>query len=163
MAQFAERLQKAGVQAIVYTNGESLVRAQRRWIYERSQWPIKSAERASIREINHTSWAIYDARHPPRAIRPGVSIRDRRGELPHSSASAWCCHASSLPVFSSAVLARLESWNNKAADSVCKWPFSVLLFVLVHFFKQLHAPNILLWLGALSTELLTRKAGGPQV
>lgn len=61
MAQFAERLQKAGVQAIVYTNGESLVRAQRRWIYERSQWPIKSAERASIREINHTSWAIYDA------------------------------------------------------------------------------------------------------
>jgi len=47
--------------AVVYANGESTVKAERRWLYERSLWPIKQPERAWIRELNHTSWAIRDA------------------------------------------------------------------------------------------------------
>ena len=47
--------------AVVYANGESTVKAEQRWLYERSLWPIKQPERAWIRELNHTSWAIRDA------------------------------------------------------------------------------------------------------
>ena len=61
VAQLAEGLEKAGVNAVVYANGESTVKAERRWLYERSLWPIKQPERAWIRELNHTSWAIRDA------------------------------------------------------------------------------------------------------
>ena len=61
VAQLAEGLGKAGVDAVVYANGESTVKAERRWLYERSLWPIKQPERAWIRELNHTSWAIRDA------------------------------------------------------------------------------------------------------
>jgi glycosyltransferase involved in cell wall biosynthesis len=61
VGQLAEGLSKAGVEAVVYANGESTVHAERRWLYERSLWPIKQPERAWIRELNHTSWAIRDA------------------------------------------------------------------------------------------------------
>jgi glycosyltransferase involved in cell wall biosynthesis len=61
VAQLAEGLGRAGVDAVVYANGESTVNAERRWLYERSLWPIKQPERAWIRELNHTSWAIRDA------------------------------------------------------------------------------------------------------
>ena len=61
VAQLAEGLKKANVDVVVYANGESTVQVERRWLYERSQWPIKQAERASLRELNHTSWAIRDA------------------------------------------------------------------------------------------------------
>jgi len=61
VGQLAEGLSKAGVDAVVYANGESTVQAERRWLYERSLWPIKQPERAWIRELNHTSWAIRDA------------------------------------------------------------------------------------------------------
>lgn len=61
VAQLAEGLSKAGVDAVVYANGESTVQAERRWLYERSLWPIKQPERAWLRELNHTSWAVRDA------------------------------------------------------------------------------------------------------
>ena len=61
VGQLAEGLSKAGVDTVVYANGESTVQAERRWLYERSLWPIKQPERAWIRELNHTSWAIRDA------------------------------------------------------------------------------------------------------
>lgn len=61
VAQLAEGLGKAGVQAVVYANGESTVQAERRWLYERSLWPIKQPERAWLRELNHTSWGVQDA------------------------------------------------------------------------------------------------------
>lgn len=61
VAQLAEGLGRADVNPVVYTNGEATVQAERRWLYERSLWPIKQPERAWIRELNHTSWAIQDA------------------------------------------------------------------------------------------------------
>jgi len=61
VAQLAEGLQKQGIDVVVYANGESTVQAERRWLYEHSQWPIKHAESAWIKELNHTSWAIADA------------------------------------------------------------------------------------------------------
>jgi len=61
VAQLAEGLGRADVNPVVYTNGEATVQAERRWLYERSLWPIKQPERAWVRELNHTSWAIQDA------------------------------------------------------------------------------------------------------
>lgn len=62
VAHLAIALQKIGVEVIVYANGESAVEAERRWIYEHSDWPIKQAEHAWIRDLNHTSWSVDDAK-----------------------------------------------------------------------------------------------------
>ena len=61
VAQLSAGLCKAGVEVVVYANGESTVQTPRRWLYPHSEWPIKVPERAYIRELNHTSWAIHDA------------------------------------------------------------------------------------------------------
>jgi glycosyltransferase involved in cell wall biosynthesis len=61
VAHLAEGLQRTGIDVVVYTNGESSVNVERRWIYERSLWPIKSQEHAWVRQANHESWAAQDA------------------------------------------------------------------------------------------------------
>ena len=61
VAHLAEGLQQQGVEVVVYANGESTVQTERRWLYEHSQWPIKQAESAWYKELDHTSWAIADA------------------------------------------------------------------------------------------------------
>ncbi len=61
VAQLAEGLCKKGLDVVVYANGESTVHTEVRSLYPNSRWPIKQPERAWIREVNHTSWAIQDA------------------------------------------------------------------------------------------------------
>ncbi len=61
IAQLAEGLQKIGIDVIVYTNGESTVNVERRWIYPNSQWPIRAQDQASLKDMDHTSWAVQDA------------------------------------------------------------------------------------------------------
>ncbi len=59
MAHLAEGLNREGVEVIVYANGESTVKTELRSIYPRSEWPIKVAENALLREVNHESWAVH--------------------------------------------------------------------------------------------------------
>jgi len=61
VAHLAEGLRRANVEVVLYTNGESTVQTDRRWLYEHSHWPIKVQEQAWIQELNHTSWAVHDA------------------------------------------------------------------------------------------------------
>jgi glycosyltransferase involved in cell wall biosynthesis len=61
VAQLAEGLRKIGVEVVVYTNGESTVRTELRWLYQNSQWPIKHSEQDWIKDLTHTSWAIKNA------------------------------------------------------------------------------------------------------
>ncbi|PYX32440.1 MAG: glycosyl transferase [Acidobacteria bacterium] len=61
VAHLAEGLKKAGIEVVVYANGQSTVSAELRWIYESSQWPTKIPEHAWIRELDHNSWAACDA------------------------------------------------------------------------------------------------------
>jgi glycosyltransferase involved in cell wall biosynthesis len=61
IAQLAEGLQRAGIEIVVYTNGESKVDVERRWIYSNSQWPIRAQDQASLKDMDHTSWAVHDA------------------------------------------------------------------------------------------------------
>jgi glycosyltransferase involved in cell wall biosynthesis len=61
VAHLAEALQEVGLEVVVYANGESTVQAERRWIYEHSEWPIKNPEHAWVRDLNHQAWAVHDA------------------------------------------------------------------------------------------------------
>jgi glycosyltransferase involved in cell wall biosynthesis len=61
VAHLAEGLSREGVEVVVYANGESTVKAELRSIYPRSEWPIKVAENAWLRELNHESWAVHAA------------------------------------------------------------------------------------------------------
>jgi glycosyltransferase involved in cell wall biosynthesis len=61
VAHLAEGLQKLNIDVAVYTNGESTVQTDRRWLYHKSQWPIKQTEYAWLKELDHNAWAVADA------------------------------------------------------------------------------------------------------
>jgi glycosyltransferase involved in cell wall biosynthesis len=61
VAHLAEGLSQLGLEVVVYTNGESTVHTERRWIYDRSDWPIKNPAHALIKGLNHESWAVHEA------------------------------------------------------------------------------------------------------
>ena len=63
IAQLAEGLKNAGIEVVVYTNGESTVGVETRWLYEQSQWPISGEVFDNLKDFNHSSWAIADAAH----------------------------------------------------------------------------------------------------
>ena len=61
VAHLAEGLRKSNIDVVVYANGESTVEAERRWLYEKTQWPIKTTDYAWLKELDHTAWAVADA------------------------------------------------------------------------------------------------------
>ncbi len=61
IAQLAEGLKAAGVDVVVYTNGESTVEVEKKWLYKNQQWPIKGEVFDNLLDFNHASWAISDA------------------------------------------------------------------------------------------------------
>ena len=61
VAHLAEGLKRSGFDVVVYANGESTLDAEVRWIYEESEWPIASEIYATLKDIDHTAWAIKDA------------------------------------------------------------------------------------------------------
>jgi glycosyltransferase involved in cell wall biosynthesis len=61
IAQLAEGLKQAGMDVVVYTNGESTVNVEIRWLYKNKQWPLRGEVFDNIEDFNHASWSIYDA------------------------------------------------------------------------------------------------------
>ncbi|HKU19367.1 MAG TPA: glycosyltransferase family 4 protein [Terriglobales bacterium] len=61
IAQLAAGLRNAGVDVVVYANGESTLDAEVRWLFPKSQWPIEGELYDSLKDLNHTAWAIKDA------------------------------------------------------------------------------------------------------
>lgn len=61
VAHLAEGLHKLGINVVVYANGESTVNVERRWLYERAQWPIKMSEPTWLKHLDHEAWAVQDA------------------------------------------------------------------------------------------------------
>src|ERR1041384_6732871 len=62
IGQLALGLKELGLEPVVYTNGESQIPVERRWIYPTAEWPIKGEIHANLKDINHTGWAVADAR-----------------------------------------------------------------------------------------------------
>jgi glycosyltransferase involved in cell wall biosynthesis len=52
---------RLGADVTVYTNGESTVQAETRWIYPKHEWPLSSELAGLTRELEHSSWAVADA------------------------------------------------------------------------------------------------------
>lgn len=61
VANLAEGLKKKNIDVVVYANGESALNTELHALYPRSEWPIKATDRAWLREMNHTAWAVEQA------------------------------------------------------------------------------------------------------
>jgi glycosyltransferase involved in cell wall biosynthesis len=61
IAHLAEGLKHRGFEVVVYTNGESTVNVEKRWIFKEAQWPLRKGTEPALREAEHNSWAIRDA------------------------------------------------------------------------------------------------------
>jgi len=61
IAQLAEELKRLGLDVCIYTIGESTVNTEKRWMYSHQEWPIPSEIYGSMKDLNHTSWALSDA------------------------------------------------------------------------------------------------------
>jgi glycosyltransferase involved in cell wall biosynthesis len=61
VAQLALGLKARNFDVVVYSNGESTVEVERRWLYDRAQWPIVGEMYDNLKDFNHTSWAVADA------------------------------------------------------------------------------------------------------
>ncbi|HKT68874.1 MAG TPA: glycosyltransferase family 4 protein [Terriglobales bacterium] len=61
IAQLAAGLEKAGLDVVVYANGESSAGTETRWLFPKAQWPIKGEVYDNLKDLNHTTWAVKDA------------------------------------------------------------------------------------------------------
>lgn len=61
ISELALGLHAAGVEVVVYTNGESTVPVERKWLYAKGQWPLKDDIYFSLRDMQHHAWAVEDA------------------------------------------------------------------------------------------------------
>lgn len=61
IAHLAEGLLRRGIEAVVYSNGESTVAAENRSLYSKMEWPVHSDVQAQFKDANHTAWAVQDA------------------------------------------------------------------------------------------------------
>jgi len=60
-AHLAEGLANLGIDVVLYTNGESTLPVERRWIYPKGQWPLDEEIFGNLSDINHGAWAVKDA------------------------------------------------------------------------------------------------------
>lgn len=61
IAHLAEGLQKLGAEVVVYTVGESTVNAEKRWLFEKGEWPPHASSQPIVKDIDHLTWSLADA------------------------------------------------------------------------------------------------------
>jgi len=61
IAHLAEGLDRRGVEAVVYCNAESTVKAERQSCYPRAEWPLSTETSGMLKELDHVSWSIEQA------------------------------------------------------------------------------------------------------
>ena len=61
IAYLAEGLERRGIEAVVYCNGESTVNAEKRSYYPRAEWPLSTETSGMLKELDHVSWSIEEA------------------------------------------------------------------------------------------------------
>ncbi len=61
IAHLAEGLACRGIDTVVYSNGESEVKTENRYLYSTMEWPVHSDVQAQFKDANHTAWAVHDA------------------------------------------------------------------------------------------------------
>lgn len=61
IAHLAEGLTQSGIDVVVYATGDSTVKAELRFLYPKSLWPLEGENLSNLRDVNHTAWAVADA------------------------------------------------------------------------------------------------------
>jgi glycosyltransferase involved in cell wall biosynthesis len=61
IAHLAEGLERRGIEAVVYCNGESVVKAERQSRYPNAEWPLSTETSGVLKELDHVSWSIEHA------------------------------------------------------------------------------------------------------
>lgn len=61
VAHLAEGLKQNGIDVVVYASGDSTVNVEVRSLYPQSEWPLQEEIFGSLKDINHTAWAMADA------------------------------------------------------------------------------------------------------
>ncbi|MGH9586282.1 MAG: glycosyltransferase family 4 protein [Acidobacteriaceae bacterium] len=61
IAHLAEGLVRRGIDTVVYSNGESKVKVENRYLYRAMEWPVHTDVQAQFKDSNHTAWAVQDA------------------------------------------------------------------------------------------------------
>ena len=85
IAHLARGLKAGGIGVTVYTIGDSTIEVPTRWLYQHGEWPLPGDVDATLKGMNHCSWAIKDALHDADIIHlnsaPGLSF-SRFVEIP---------------------------------------------------------------------------------
>jgi glycosyltransferase involved in cell wall biosynthesis len=78
LAHLAKGLQAQGIDVTVYTIGESTIEVPTRWLYQHGEWPLPGDVDATLKGLNHSSWAIKEAAQHAEIIHlnsaPGLSF-----------------------------------------------------------------------------------------
>lgn len=79
IANLVEKLGEQGAEVVLYTVAESAVEGvEKRFLFEKGQWPIEDEIFGSLHDINHTAWAMADAAQDCDVIHlnnaPGVAM-----------------------------------------------------------------------------------------
>jgi glycosyltransferase involved in cell wall biosynthesis len=61
IAELALALRKQGVELTLYTNGDSTLPVESKWLYEKEEWPLSGDSEANLKGLNHAAWAVKDA------------------------------------------------------------------------------------------------------
>lgn len=61
IGELAVGLKALGHNPVVYTNGESTVPVEKRWLYPKGEWPIQGEIHGDLKDVNHCAWAVADA------------------------------------------------------------------------------------------------------
>jgi glycosyltransferase involved in cell wall biosynthesis len=61
LAELAKGLKAKGIDVILYTNGQSTLPVELRYLYEKEEWPLKTEVESSLKTISHSAWAVKDA------------------------------------------------------------------------------------------------------
>jgi glycosyltransferase involved in cell wall biosynthesis len=63
VAHLANGLHERSHDVTVYANGDSRVSCHLKWKYPQSDWPIVDFGASSLKNLDHTAWAMHDASH----------------------------------------------------------------------------------------------------
>ncbi len=100
ISELASGLTQLGVDVVVYANGESKVNAEVRWLYEKDEWPLDCELYSSLKDLNHTSWAVNDCCREADVIHlnnaPGLAFSRLHGQR-----WVYTIHHPHLPALSS--------------------------------------------------------------
>src|SRR5436305_2010439 len=61
ITELVRGLKENGIHVILYTNGESTIPVDVRFIFEKEDWPAELPIERNLKQLSHASWAVKDA------------------------------------------------------------------------------------------------------